>query len=110
MIRATHCTSDVPSGFVRYVVNAYLPEAGLNIQVAQLTQRAAAIDLANLIAPEFPEAKVRISMWAAEFKELPEAKRVNAALMEALATSLQAERPGHEFLTLIGYRSKSQGA
>ena len=110
MKRTTHRATDLPRGFVRYVVNAYFPDAALNMQLAELTEKGTAIELATLIAPELAGAKMKIEMWAAEMKDFSEADRINAVVSKAIADSRRTTKPGEKLLTLIGYRSNTPEA
>lgn len=97
---------DIARGFIRYLVRVYFPDADCGIQLVHVGSKALALEVADLLRPEFPAGQMQISQWATELSELAEAKRITEKVKALVFDVLKTDRPGHEFLTAIGYRPK----
>ncbi|MFB6403301.1 hypothetical protein [Pseudomonas putida] len=106
---APEVMDDIARGFISYTINACFPEVGLNQQIVSVIQRDLAIELVEILRPEFDGARLSITQYAREIEDI-DAERLSSSRVKDLVIWLRdSEQPGKDFLTLIGYRGKWEG-
>ena len=99
---------DGDRGFISYTVNAYSHEAGINRQLASVIQCGLAIELLEILKPEFPAEKFSVTRYAREMNDFPAEERSSSRVKDLVIWLRDSDEPGKDFLTLIGCRGDSK--
>lgn len=94
-------------GFIRYVVCFRSKETGLGFQIAEAGLCGIALELLEMLRPEFPGWESRIVRFAGFSDERAECEPYFQRIKETVIELRDVENPGREFLRRIGYRADS---
>lgn len=112
MSATTHAKHDIgfDDGFIRYVVSFRDKKSGMGIQLAESGRKDIALELVEMLRPEFPEWEPSILRFSGLSDERAEYEPYFQRVKETVIELRDVENPGREFLRRIGYRAATSPA
>lgn len=92
----------VTPGFIRYVINSYSPEFGLNYQLVEVLQGGVALELMEMLKPAMPGNEFSISRFPGKSSDFAEAEGLSKRVIDLVIWLRDVDQPGEVFLNLLG--------
>lgn len=87
-------------GFIYYQVN--VRQCGVRLQGYPIIWLGLAVELLEMLRPEYPEGVICIQKVAAELNEFADISLTSERQKDLIISVRTADRPGHEYLARLG--------